>query len=424
MTANMLAHAPHIFSCNIARSGAYNRTLTPFGFQNEDRTLWEATDTYIKMSPFTSADKIKKPILLIHGESWLFITGEHNACPLGDNSWEQAAILMNLTSRLSIHSAKSLRVYLVSKALFEITLPRFSGDILPETNAGTVLSIADRLAAGEWFTARVSACGLFHIAYPSAPEALKAELRFVYSLKKLEALNMNCCNCITDADMKPLSGLRNLKELQISSSKVTDNGVTFLKGLHKLALLNMERCPITATCLDSLSDLVALLFLNLSRSNITDDGCDKFSKLKSVKVLNLGFNDMSDAVLSHLKALELEEEKKAQDERDKMLQMQVLHSSFQLLVYIKVCYVFCPPIFGCRFVLLLKLVISGRVVDGRSPNRSPVRQNRKLDEMYDQLRSEYESVKRSAIQPANNFFSRGGDSDLFSSPANMMDNRD
>ncbi|CAH1454441.1 unnamed protein product [Lactuca virosa] len=52
------------------------------------------------------------------------------------------------------------------------------------------------------------------------------------------------------------------------------------------------------------------------------------------------------------------------------------------------------------------------------------RQKRKLDEMYDQLRSEYESVKRSAIQPANNFFSRGGDSDLFASPANMMDNRD
>ncbi|KAL7586935.1 hypothetical protein Lser_V15G41438 [Lactuca serriola] len=68
MTANLLAHAPHLFSCGIARSGAYNRTLTPFGFQNEDRTLWEATDTYIKMSPFMSADKIKKPILLIHGE--------------------------------------------------------------------------------------------------------------------------------------------------------------------------------------------------------------------------------------------------------------------------------------------------------------------------------------------------------------------
>ncbi|KAL4572179.1 hypothetical protein LXL04_018948 [Taraxacum kok-saghyz] len=68
MTANLLAHAPHLFSCGIARSGAYNRTLTPFGFQNEDRTLWEATDTYIKMSPFMAADKIKKPILLIHGE--------------------------------------------------------------------------------------------------------------------------------------------------------------------------------------------------------------------------------------------------------------------------------------------------------------------------------------------------------------------
>ncbi|CAG7873535.1 unnamed protein product [Brassica rapa] len=68
MTANLLAHAPHLFSCGIARSGAYNRTLTPFGFQNEDRTLWEATNVYVEMSPFMSADKIKKPILLIHGE--------------------------------------------------------------------------------------------------------------------------------------------------------------------------------------------------------------------------------------------------------------------------------------------------------------------------------------------------------------------
>ncbi|KAI4372022.1 hypothetical protein MLD38_010309 [Melastoma candidum] len=64
MTANLLAHAPHLFSCGIARSGAYNRTLTPLDF----RTLWEATITYIEMSPFMSANKIKKPILLIHGE--------------------------------------------------------------------------------------------------------------------------------------------------------------------------------------------------------------------------------------------------------------------------------------------------------------------------------------------------------------------
>lgn len=68
MTANLLAHAPHLFSCGIARSGAYNRTLTPFGFQNEDRTLWEATNIYVEMSPFMAANKIKKPILLIHGE--------------------------------------------------------------------------------------------------------------------------------------------------------------------------------------------------------------------------------------------------------------------------------------------------------------------------------------------------------------------
>ncbi|XP_020690427.1 probable glutamyl endopeptidase, chloroplastic [Dendrobium catenatum] len=68
MTANLLAHAPHLFCCGIARSGAYNRTLTPYGFQNEDRTLWEAINTYVEMSPFMSANKIKKPLLLIHGE--------------------------------------------------------------------------------------------------------------------------------------------------------------------------------------------------------------------------------------------------------------------------------------------------------------------------------------------------------------------
>ncbi|PHU30573.1 putative glutamyl endopeptidase, chloroplastic [Capsicum chinense] len=68
MTANLLAHAPHLFCCGIAISGAYNRTLTPFGFQNEEGTLWEATHTYVEMSPFMSANKIKKPILLIHGE--------------------------------------------------------------------------------------------------------------------------------------------------------------------------------------------------------------------------------------------------------------------------------------------------------------------------------------------------------------------
>lgn len=68
MTANLLAHAPDLFSCGIAESGTYNRTLTPFGFQSEDRTLWEAPDVYLRMSPFMHADKVKKPILLIHGE--------------------------------------------------------------------------------------------------------------------------------------------------------------------------------------------------------------------------------------------------------------------------------------------------------------------------------------------------------------------
>ncbi len=65
-TANLLAHTT-LFKIGIARSGAYNRTLTPFGFQGEQRDFWEAPDTYIHMSPFTHAAKIKSPLLLIHG---------------------------------------------------------------------------------------------------------------------------------------------------------------------------------------------------------------------------------------------------------------------------------------------------------------------------------------------------------------------
>ena len=65
-TANLLAHG-HLFRAGIARSGAYNRTLTPFGFQAEERTYWEAAATYDQMSPFRFADKITDPLLLIHG---------------------------------------------------------------------------------------------------------------------------------------------------------------------------------------------------------------------------------------------------------------------------------------------------------------------------------------------------------------------
>ncbi len=68
MTANLLAHS-RIFRAGVARSGAYNRTLTPFGFQSETRTFWEVPQVYANMSPFWFADKIKDPILLIHGEA-------------------------------------------------------------------------------------------------------------------------------------------------------------------------------------------------------------------------------------------------------------------------------------------------------------------------------------------------------------------
>ncbi len=68
MTANLLAYSD-IFRAGLARSGAYNRTLTPFGFQSEERTLWQAPEVYAVMSPFNHADTIDEPILLSHGQA-------------------------------------------------------------------------------------------------------------------------------------------------------------------------------------------------------------------------------------------------------------------------------------------------------------------------------------------------------------------
>jgi dipeptidyl aminopeptidase/acylaminoacyl peptidase len=68
MTANLLAHTD-LFAAGIARSGAYNRSLTPFGFQTERRSYWEATELYTRVSPFAHAHRINEPILLIHGEA-------------------------------------------------------------------------------------------------------------------------------------------------------------------------------------------------------------------------------------------------------------------------------------------------------------------------------------------------------------------
>jgi dipeptidyl aminopeptidase/acylaminoacyl peptidase len=68
MTTNLLAHTK-LFAAGIARSGAYNRTLTPFGFQNEERTYWQAPEVYFNMSPFSYANKITTPLLMTHGEA-------------------------------------------------------------------------------------------------------------------------------------------------------------------------------------------------------------------------------------------------------------------------------------------------------------------------------------------------------------------
>ncbi|MCZ6598372.1 MAG: prolyl oligopeptidase family serine peptidase [Planctomycetota bacterium] len=95
MTANLLAHSD-LFRAGIARSGTYNRTLTPFGFQSERRTVWEAPETYFAVSPFLHADGINEPILLIHGEE----DSNSGTFPLQSRRLFQAIKGLGGTSRL------------------------------------------------------------------------------------------------------------------------------------------------------------------------------------------------------------------------------------------------------------------------------------------------------------------------------------
>ncbi len=102
MAANLLAHGD-MFRTGIARSGAYNRTLTPFGFQSEERTLWEAPDVYFNMSPFMHADRIDEPLLLIHGEA----DNNSGTYPLQSERMYGALKGLGATVRLCMLSAES-----------------------------------------------------------------------------------------------------------------------------------------------------------------------------------------------------------------------------------------------------------------------------------------------------------------------------
>ncbi|MFK7920543.1 MAG: prolyl oligopeptidase family serine peptidase [Bacteroidia bacterium] len=97
MTANLLTHS-NLFAAGIARSGAYNRTLTPFGFQSEERSYWEAPDVYNTMSPFMNADKMKTPLLLVHGEA----DNNSGTYPMQSERYFNALKGMGATARLVI----------------------------------------------------------------------------------------------------------------------------------------------------------------------------------------------------------------------------------------------------------------------------------------------------------------------------------
>ncbi len=97
MVANLLSHSD-LFAAGIARSGAYNRTLTPFGFQSEERSYWDSPETYNTMSPFMHADKMKTPLLMVHGEA----DNNSGTYPLQSERYFNALKGLGATARLVI----------------------------------------------------------------------------------------------------------------------------------------------------------------------------------------------------------------------------------------------------------------------------------------------------------------------------------
>jgi dipeptidyl aminopeptidase/acylaminoacyl peptidase len=119
MTANLLAHTD-LFSAGIARSGAYNRTLTPFGFQTERRSFWEAPSVYDQVSPFRYADKITAPLLLIHGEQ----DANSGTFPIQSERLYQAMAGNGGTARLVILPLES-HAYLARESVLHVLAEQF-----------------------------------------------------------------------------------------------------------------------------------------------------------------------------------------------------------------------------------------------------------------------------------------------------------
>jgi dipeptidyl aminopeptidase/acylaminoacyl peptidase len=119
MVANLLAHTD-LFRAGIARSGAYNRTLTPFGFQSERRTLWEAPEAYARVSPLFHADRIDEPILLVHGE----IDANEGTFPLQSQRLFHALAGLGGTARLVVLPHES-HGYLARESVLHVLAESF-----------------------------------------------------------------------------------------------------------------------------------------------------------------------------------------------------------------------------------------------------------------------------------------------------------
>ena len=123
------------------------------------------------------------------------------------------------------------------------------------------------------------------------------------ALKNLRELNLSWTH-VTDAGLKQLEeDLPQLQSLYLRGLYLSDAGLVHLRGLKNLRTLYLSGQPVTDAGLVHIMELKQLMGLGLSSTRVTDAGFANLPTLKNLRNLNLERTRVTDAIFAQLKGL-------------------------------------------------------------------------------------------------------------------------
>lgn len=110
-------------------------------------------------------------------------------------------------------------------------------------------------------------------------------------------------SAVSDKGLETLAQLRQLRELNLRSHKLTDAGMPWLGKLPHLAVLDLGQTPISARGLESLSNTASLRSLTLWKcARIGDDAVAVLSRMTQLEWLDVEDSSITPDGLARLKA--------------------------------------------------------------------------------------------------------------------------